>query len=279
MRPARPACWPAAPIARCSSGCGSWPRAHLVAAARRRRPLQQLAHQVQAWRSLTASSRTSTRCGAGTAGTMLARRRSRAAARVADPGHMRTWSARRAGTGRLQQMATRCRPGDRSRLKQDVDQVRRRRGRHAGQRRRSRAAARAADPGRARTWSPRRAGAGRCSSWPTRCRPGDRSPPQAGRRPGAAPARPARCWPGADRALQPVLQILATCAPGQRGAPAACCSWITRYCTAFGWNAVAVLLESNKAKDQRTDQQMQSKGSSTSPRGFERSEPGQDMRR
>ena len=138
------------------------------------------------------------------------------------------------------------------RLKQDVDQVRRRRGRHAAGQRRDRAlqlgllilAARAPD-----------------------------------RRGAPAPARPARCWPSADRALQPVLQILATCAPGQRGAPAACCSWITRYCTAFGWNAVAVLLESNKAKDQRTDQQMQSKGSSTSPRGFERSEPGQDMRR
>lgn len=38
----------------------------------RRRPLQQLADQVQAWRSLIASSRTSTRCGAGAAGTMLA---------------------------------------------------------------------------------------------------------------------------------------------------------------------------------------------------------------
>ena len=33
---------------------------------------QQLAHQVQAWRSLTASSKTLTRCGAGAAGTMLA---------------------------------------------------------------------------------------------------------------------------------------------------------------------------------------------------------------
>ena len=44
--------------------------------------------------------------------------------------------------------------------------------------------------------SPRHAGAGRCSSWPTRCRPGDRSPPQVGRRPGV-PVRPARCWPAA----------------------------------------------------------------------------------
>ena len=44
--------------------------------------------------------------------------------------------------------------------------MRRRRGRHdAGQRRR--AAARIADSGRVRIWSPR-AGAGRCSSWPTR---------------------------------------------------------------------------------------------------------------
>ncbi|PYD85180.1 hypothetical protein DNF23_50270 [Pseudomonas syringae pv. pisi] len=48
--------------------------------------------------------------------------------------------------------------------------MRRRRGRHdAGERRWSRAAARAADPGGVRTWSPRRTGAGRCSSWPTRC--------------------------------------------------------------------------------------------------------------
>jgi len=57
---------------RYSPGCGSWPRAHLVAAARRRRPLLQLAHQVQAWRSFTASSRTSTSCGAGAAGMLLA---------------------------------------------------------------------------------------------------------------------------------------------------------------------------------------------------------------
>ena len=190
--------------------------------------------------------------------------------------------------------------------------MRRRRGRHdAGQQRRSRAAARVADPGGAHTWSRRRAGAGRCSSWSTRCRPGDRSPPQVGRRPGAAPARPARCWPaapiarcslgcgswprahlvaaarrrrlrqqlahqvqawrsltassrtstrcgagaagtmlvsGADRALQLGLRILAGVRIWSPRTSAACCSWITRCCTAFGWNVVSVLLESNKAK-------------------------------
>jgi hypothetical protein len=107
-------------------------------------------------------------------------------------------------------------------FKQDVDQVRRRHGRHdAGQRRRSRAAARAEDPGRARTWSPRRAGAGRCSSWPARCRSGDRSPPSSrtSTRCGAGAAGMLLAS-GADRALQPGLRILAARAPGRRGAPA-----------------------------------------------------------
>ena len=160
------------------------------------------------------------RPGAGQRGRHAAgqRRRSRAAARVADPG--------RCAPGRRVAPAPAAAAGPPGtglaiahRLEQGNDQVQRRRGRHdAGQRRRSRAAARVVDPGRVRTWPPQCARAGHCCSWSTKC-------------------------------------------------------------AAFGWSAVVVFSESSKAKNQRTVQQMQDKGSSKSPRGFEWSEPGQDMRR
>jgi len=62
--------------------------------------LQQLAHQVQAWRSLTASSRTSTRCGAGVAGMLLASGADRALQPDCGSRHVHIWSPQRAGAGR-----------------------------------------------------------------------------------------------------------------------------------------------------------------------------------
>ena len=174
---------------------------------------------MQAWRSLTASSKTSTRCGAGAAGTILA-----------------------SGADRALQLGLRilaaCAPG--------------RRGAPVP------AAAAAGPPGTA--WRSLPAS----SRTLTRC---------------GAGAAGMLLASGADRALQLELRIRAGVRTWSPRTSAACCSWITKCCTAFGWNVVSVLLESNKAKNQRTDQQMQGKGSSTSPRGFERSELGQDMRR
>ena len=66
-----------------------------------------------------------------------------------------------------------------------------------------------------------------CSSWLTKFRPGNRSPPPAGRRPGAEPARPAR--PAA-----PIAHCSPSCGSWSHAhlvaaAPAACSSWPTRY--------------------------------------------------
>ena len=61
--------------------------------------LQQLAHQVQAWRSLTALSKTSTRCGAGVAGMLLASGADRALQLELRILPARTWSPRRACVG------------------------------------------------------------------------------------------------------------------------------------------------------------------------------------